>query len=330
MAAEVLLTALGLFAVLLAWKGRGTLHERLYPGLYRRVDFPEDHFPADDGARFRDKTRRGYEKMKRASLIICGITRNDGETLPLTIRRIEKTGSLFGDYRVVVFENDSTDQTPTLLRQWEAQNARVTILSESLRNLPVLSAGRFQILAHCRNRYLNFVNDSRDLDGFEYIMVVDMDLRGGWSLDGLASSFAETGWDAMAANAIGYHNLRRTYYDKLALKPQSLLRNNLFLRLFGEGWQFRRNGPLVPVQSAFGGLCLYRPGCPPVPALLREFRGPGNLRASRPQCRWNLAFLPESRPDHGDGIPGSQGLHRKTRLAKRFVPVAAQLVKRFP
>ena len=258
MAAEVLLTALGLFAVLLAWKGRGTLHERLYPGLYRRVDFPEDHFPADDGARFRDKTRRGYEKMKRASLIICGITRNDGETLPLTIRRIEKTGSLFGDYRVVVFENDSTDQTPTLLRQWEAQNARVTILSESLRNLPVLSAGRFQILAHCRNRYLNFVNDSRDLDGFEYIMVVDMDLRGGWSLDGLASSFAETGWDAMAANAIGYHNLRRTYYDKLALKPQSLLRNNLFLRLFGEGWQFRRNGPLVPVQSAFGGLCLYR------------------------------------------------------------------------
>ena len=79
MAAEVLLTALGLLAVLLAWKGRGTLHERLHPGLYRSVDFPEERFPAHDGARFRERRRAGgYERMKTASLVICGITRNDG------------------------------------------------------------------------------------------------------------------------------------------------------------------------------------------------------------------------------------------------------------
>lgn len=258
MATTILLTGLGLFVLLLACKGKGTLHEFLYPDLYRSVDFPEGRFPARDAAGFREKTRRGYERMKGISLVICGIARNDGETLPRTIRRLEKTGRLFRDYRVVVFENDSTDRTPALLRQWEAENDRVMILSESLLDLPVLSSGRFPLLAYCRNRYLDYLKGSRDLGGFEYVMVVDMDLKGGWSLDGLASSFAETGWDAMAANSIGYHNLRRTYYDKLALQPQSVLKTGLFYRLCGEGWQFRRNGPLAPVRSAFGGLCLYR------------------------------------------------------------------------
>ena len=258
MAATVFLTVLGLFVLLLVYKGRDTLHERLHPGLYTSVDFPEDRFPPNDAAAFRAKTAWGYEKMKNVSLVICGITRNDAETLPLTIRRIEKTGSLFRDYRVVVFENDSTDQTPDLLRRWGRDNPRVRVLIESIVALPVFSRSRFEKLAYCRNRYLDCVNESRELAGYEYIMVVDMDLRGGWSCDGLASSFAETGWDAVASNAIAYHNLRRTYYDTLALKPQSLLKKKWRYRLFGEAWQFRRGDPLVPVESGFGGLGLYR------------------------------------------------------------------------
>jgi hypothetical protein len=258
MAAAISLIVLALFMALLAWKGKRTLHERLYPELYRSEAFPEARFPAKDRNGFREKTARGYERMKSASIVICGITRDDAETLPLTIRRIEKTGGFFADYRVVIFENDSADQTPELLRQWEKANAGVTVLSESLRELPAFSSGRFERLAYCRNRYLDHISHSCELAAYSYVMVVDMDLRGGWSYDGIASSFGETGWDAVASNAIGYHNLRKTYYDTLALKPPTVLKRTWFNRVFGEGWQFRRNDPLIPVESCFGGLAFYR------------------------------------------------------------------------
>ena len=259
MALTFIFIALGLFIILLAYKGKGTLHESLYRKLYTGVDFPEDHFPARDKKDFLNKTALGYEKMKNASLIICGITRDDAETLPLTIGRIEKTGRFFRNYRVVIFENDSTDQTPAILHMWESDNPRVKIISESILNLVAVMGSRFERLAYCRNRCLEHINGSREFDGYGYIMVVDIDLRGGWSYDGLASSFfADNDWDAVASNSIGYHYLRKTYYDTLALKPRTILKKHWFYRLCGEGWQFRRNDPLIPVQSAFGGLGLYR------------------------------------------------------------------------
>ena len=258
MTAAILFILLALLAVLLIWKGKGTLHEALFPKLYKSEIFPEDRFPAKDAEGFRKKTARGYESMKKAAIIICGITRDDAETLPLTIRRIEKTGKLFADYRVVIFENDSTDQTLAILRQWEKANPKVTILSESLRGQPLFSGSRFVRLAACRNRYLDHIGRSPELAAFPYAMVVDMDLGGGWSDDGIASSFGETGWDAVASNAIGYHNLRKTYYDTLALKPPSVLKRTWLYRLVGEGWQFRRGDPLIPLESGFGGLALYR------------------------------------------------------------------------
>jgi hypothetical protein len=258
MAAAIGIGILALAAALLAWKGKETLHERLCRPLYRSADFPEARYPARDAAGFREKAARGYQRMQGMTIVICGITRNDAETLPLAIRRIEKTGALFADYRVVLFENDSRDETLALLRNWEKANAKVTILSDSLRGRPDLAESRFARLACCRNRYRDHIAHTPGLAGYPWVMVVDLDLRGGWSLDGIAASFAEEGWDGVAANAIGYHNLRRTYYDTLALKPSTVLKRTWFHRLIGEGWQLRRGDPLIPVESAFGGLALYR------------------------------------------------------------------------
>ena len=195
---------IALLLVLVAFKGKGTLHERLCPELYSRPKFPEDRFPPKDSGDFQEKTARGYETMKGLFVVICGITKDAAETLPLMIRRIERTGRCFKDYRVVIFENDSEDRTPGLLRTSEAENARVTVLSESIRSLPLFSRGRFERLAYCRNRYRDHIRQARDLDGLDHILVVDIDIRGGWSLDGIASSFAAAGWDAMASNSADY------------------------------------------------------------------------------------------------------------------------------
>lgn len=253
-----LLIVLAALAALMIWKRTATLHERLFPGLYRSEVFPEGRFRARNPAAFQKAVAAGYGAMKETSAILCGITKDDASTLPLTIRRIERTGELFRDYRVIVFENDSRDATPAILRRWAAKNPRVRVISESIAGTTIARLGRTERLAWCRNRCLDAIRREEAYRPFEYVIVADMDLRGGWSLDGLASSFGLPGWDVMASNSLGYHYLRRTYYDIYALEPGSVLKRGFLQRLVGEAWQLRRGDPPLRVRSAFGGLAIYR------------------------------------------------------------------------
>lgn len=254
----ILLIIILLFACLLLFKGRATLHERLFPQLYERVEFPEDHFPATDQNDFQKKVAAGYENMKNASVIICGLTKDDASILPLTIRRIEKTGRCFSDYRVIVYENDSHDNTLDILKNWEAVNPKVKIIAESIQGTEVRQWSRTEKLAHFRNRYLRLIRESSQYSGFDFVIVADMDLKGGWSNDGIATSFARSDWDIVAANSIGYHYLRKTYYDTFALLPKTILKTGGFYKIIGEGWQLRRGDPFIRISSGFGGLALYR------------------------------------------------------------------------
>ena len=266
-----------LLTALLFWKRTATLHERLFPGLYRSEVFPEDRFPARDPEAFRAEVTAGYGAMREGSAILCGLTRDDAATLPLTIRRIERTGERFRDYRVILFENDSRDATPAILKRWAAENPRVRVISESIAGTAIARLGRTERLAWCRNRYLDAIRQDQAYRPFEYVIVADMDLTGGWSLDGLASGFAHPGWDAMASNSLGYHYLRRTYYDIYALDPVSVLRQGFLQRLIGQAWPLRRGDPPIPVRSAFGGLAVYRKD----PLLQRRYSG---IREGKPLC----------------------------------------------
>lgn len=258
-----------LFACLLLFKGEKTLHERLFPQLYESVEFPEDHFPAADQNDFPKKVAAGYENMKGLSVIICGITKDDAAILPLTILRIEKTSGYFRDYRVIVYENDSRDNTLEILKNWEAVNPKVKIITESIQCTEVIKWSRTEKLAHFRNRYLSLIRESGQYAGCDFVIVADMDLKGGWSNDGIATSFARSDWDIVAANSVGYHYLRKTYYDTFALLPKTILKTGGLYKIIGEGWQLHRGDPFIRITSGFGGLALYRKEA----ILSREYSG---------------------------------------------------------
>jgi hypothetical protein len=254
-----LLAALITTAVALSLiKGVGTLHERLFPRLYESVEFPEDFFPAEDPVAFARLVEAGYERMKEIRVVICAVSRDDAPTLPLTIERIERTGARFKEYQVVVFENDSMDDTLKLLESWAARNRRVKVLSRSLTETPEFR-GHFEFrLAYCRNHYLEWTIHSGECPAWEFAIVLDTDLRGGWSLDGIAATFGRSDWDAVASTSIGYYLLRRTFYDTYALRPRSVLKSSLWYSLVGSATQLRRGQPMIPVEAAFGGLGIYR------------------------------------------------------------------------
>ena len=65
-------------------------------------------------------------------IIIAGVCRNVERTISNIIQNFEKIGSFFQDYRVIIYENNSTDETAIGYIKWAKDNKHVVIISENL------------------------------------------------------------------------------------------------------------------------------------------------------------------------------------------------------
>jgi hypothetical protein len=231
-------------------------------------DFPEDAFPCDDELRdeYEDRVDRGRSRMRELSVVLCGLCRDVRLHLPRTAARMERLGSMFDRYRVVFFENDSIDATREFLFDWQLQNPRVDILSETA-GAPTFprsrSLERAHWLARCRNRCRERVVEQ--FSDYDYVIVIDTDLPGGWSYNGVSHSFGGDEWDF-----VGSYGLQRrldrnaggpryVHFDIWAFHPA---RGTAARKLIDHSkLSLRRGEPLLPVESCFGGLGLYRMAC---------------------------------------------------------------------
>ncbi len=225
--------------------------------------FDEAEFPAalQYQEAYYQQVQRGFEEMSRLRVVIAGLARNVAEILPSTIARIEAMGNLFADYSVVIYENDSSDITPELLNFWQQGNRRVKIVSENCgdpQNKPIRCSQRAQRMgmyrARCQNTILETCPDR------DFVILVDTDLQGGWSLEGVATTFAQTEWDFVGSNGIIYrrHGLipnRYVQYDAWAYRTSDNF-EPISTKIVNE-ITFERGQPLVPVRSCFGGLGIY-------------------------------------------------------------------------
>lgn len=222
--------------------------------------FPEDHYPCLTylAEEYRKRVRLGRGHLARSTVVFCGLARDVAASLPIVRARLERAGALCADYRVVIVENDSIDDTPDLLESWSRDNTRVDVVSEKL-GLPSLPNGqgreRMEQLAACRNRYLDRI-DARH-DDADYVIVVDTDLPNGFSYQGLLSTFGYESWHAVGSNGILELDSESdpTFYDAWAFRrpgdteaPPFEETNSLILR---------RGEPPFPVWSSFGGLAVY-------------------------------------------------------------------------
>jgi len=231
-------------------------------------DFPEDEFlcVGSDAEHYQNDVELGRHRMQDLSVVICGLCRDVRRYLPRTAARIERLGSMFRDYKTVVFENDSTDGTQQFLADWSSQNPGLDVICESngpQRFPQTRSLDRAAWMAHCRNQYRQRVAER--YSDYDCVIVVDMDLPGGWSYDGIAHTFAHDDWDF-----VGSYGIQRLldrhlttppvcHYDVWAFRPapgtparKLVNHNQLFLS---------RGEPLMPVESCFGGLGVYRMEC---------------------------------------------------------------------
>ena len=227
------------------------------------ADFSEHKFPCrpEFQAEYSRRIEIGRQRMSQRRVVICGLCRNVRHFLPKFAARVERLGAMFRDYRVVLFENDSTDATLEFLQDWRQLNDRVHVLSERLGTIrypQIRSSERAARMSEYRNRYRDYALEQ--FGEFDNLLVTDTDLAGGWSYDGLANTFGHDDWDFVGSNGLLRHNTKQgtdwIQFDAWAFRavghpePHRNIEVNLMVLDRGE--------PLLPVWSCFGGLGVYR------------------------------------------------------------------------
>jgi len=234
---------------------------------------PEEFWGVDElhEASYREHINFGRVEARRQKLAIVSIARNSMPWLKNTLKLVDELAGLWRDCCYYIYENDSTDGTAEALdefaiRQW------VTVEHDALGNIDARGwdRERTERLAKCRARCQQWVkNHAHDAN---YVMVLDTDPHGGFSVDGVMNSLGHF------CEMLGDSWQRR--------EPGAMASHSLFIRREDDGrygwgscdawpaklndWEDRRDhawfhflnplvgSPPIPMYSAFGGLCLYR------------------------------------------------------------------------
>lgn len=238
--------------------------EIIYP-----LDFIESRFPPllERQEEYYCRLELGKLYCREKSLTFLACCRDVAQHLPRTIYNIEKIGKLFKKYNIFFFESDSIDNTTKLLQDWKNDNSNIEFQSEKLNlsRLYDLSSERFKNISIVRNKYINFIKQNPSFLN-DYICIIDADLRGSCSIDGILNSFGYFGyWDVISANGldaqIEYYFDLATYcpnsFDEVLVeqKPGAQFAN---IKTGYERPIFKRGERLIKVFSAFGGMAFYR------------------------------------------------------------------------
>jgi hypothetical protein len=192
----------------------------------------------------------------RSRAVLCALARDVERDLPDFVARIDSMADRFADFRVIIFENDSLDATPRMLREWAAADSRVHAICETRDDPkwgPTRDRARTEQLAGYRNRCRELALDR--YGDFDWMIVADVDLHG-WSSRGIAHTLGQEDFDAVGANGLAIRGGRPFFYDTWAFRchghPEAHPNLPTNLMVFPTG------APLLRVRSCFGGLAIYR------------------------------------------------------------------------
>jgi hypothetical protein len=216
-------------------------------------DFP---YPSDLSLLY-ERTSVGIDHVADKTVIFCGLCRDVLDTIADNIQYLDLIGSYFKSHLILLYESDSTDETPKKLKEL-GETYPLIFESEKL-DLPRYTNDekeRTRILSYCRNWYLNHITANKLTS--DYVVVIDCDSNG-WSLPGFFTSFSYPDFDMMGANGIQHGE----YYDTFPLRIENW--TDYFFRGI-ENKQattprhivFSRENELQPVLSCFGGLGIYK------------------------------------------------------------------------
>ena len=190
--------------------------------------------------------------------------------------QIDNIVSRFKNHRIIIYENDSKDNSRELLCKWSKQNNKVillrcNILAECSKDCitNVNSAynskhnDRIPRMTKYRNTALDHIKRENKNGSFktDVVIVYDFDIQGNLNMSEFDNIFSKYGqWDAIFANGrmpFPPFDLNTKCYDALAFREKWTISRNLVSRIIRMNYLIDYSNDFIPVASAFNGLGVY-------------------------------------------------------------------------
>ena len=209
------------------------------------------------------------------NVIICGVVKNAAANLNNNIKLAMQLGSKCDKYKIVIYENNSTDTTKQILQTYKSNN-NFEIISEDIEADTIKRDSkiwaytavtgsdhpcRIEQIANARNRLIEEIKRDTYLE-YDYVVMIDFDAKF-FLYDGIVNSLflvKENRKRVIYANSIDY-------YDYYALRSPHSEFNLFGPEVMGEFFWRKMNynrlqinpnsSDLVPVYSAFNGIGVY-------------------------------------------------------------------------
>ncbi len=229
---------------------------------------PEEFWQIDPAfdALYREKLAIGKGIASESEVVVLGCARNCEKNLTNSLHLINELGACFKYASGVIYENDSVDDTKKILNRDRPGWLEVVCQTLDRPHYHLFEDDRTLAMAEYRNRCLEWARgDHADAD---YVVVLDLDADGGFSVDGVLNSLA---WLEARPDAAGMasYSLYRVGsaggLDKYGQHDAWAARLNHWDDRYSAGmgkwfhlWMPPAGSEPVPFYSAFGGLATYR------------------------------------------------------------------------
>lgn len=198
--------------------------------------------------------------MNTIECCICGPVKNCAPYLDKVLENIEKIGSLFKDYKILIFYDASNDDTLNKLINHQKKNNKLKVYI----NEKAKSQFRTHNIAYARNYCLNYIKKHKD--NYPYFIMMDFDEVNCKNIktDILPKYFERNDWDALSFNTYP------KYYDiwALSINPYCFSYNHFEQNQYNnyhviQDYIMRKlqelpKGGLLKCISSFNGFSIYK------------------------------------------------------------------------
>lgn len=190
---------------------------------------------------------------------ICGTIKNCAPYIKKVLQNIELIGSLFNEYKIIIYYDKSNDNTLNILLNYQKTNSKLTIYV----NKDPVSNIRTYNISKGRNYCLNYIRNNC----IDYEMFIMLDLDGvsckEINLEIIKKYLNRDDWDSISFNTVP------TYYDiwALSIKPyylsvfafkDSSKMTSIMSNYITTSLNNLKPGELLQCASAFNGFAIYR------------------------------------------------------------------------
>jgi len=225
---------------------------------------------------YNEKVEIGKEYLKDKKIAIIGLARNIEKKIDnfaITFNRLrEHKGT---DFKAFIYENDSTDNTPSKLEELKTDKLKgsfdyISEINGSKHYGQVKDTARTEQLAYYRNKCLEYAQ--KNFGDTDYILVIDTDFIY-VNIDGIHNTFGWISENKKISAMCGFSYQVKKYFSTGNMVPWNY-----------DSWAYRQNWwsdtqevqtlfntmhwyglwcpPLgsdpIPVNSGFGGTCIYK------------------------------------------------------------------------